>query len=423
MSTATDSMVGRKHLIAEGWRFIPHSFAVVNQGQILALLRRGDIRLEIVESPYFSPQWKPQPGLVDKAEEEALKALPVVGADASADVTLRIAYPFDFSLSPSRMTAVFATAEGQVLRRASFCALPDLDRLIGNPRFRLVTPSNWSAQGFATLGFGPDQIRIVPHGVDLALFTPQAAAIETLRPSLGLNADDFVFLHVGAMTTNKGIDVLLKAFAATCTTFPQARLVLKGTEDVFASKDALLACLAGLSADERERVVAKARYMGQSLSRRALARLYQAADAYVSPYRCEGFNIPVLEAAACGIPVIVTRGGSTDDFVADAFARRIRSAVVMRDRSETAYLARVPGEAAAIATLEPDPDHLVAEMAAIIRNDAWRRAASLAAAAHVRAYYGWDQVADRLVDALWDETEERAARSVADFADNERPHS
>ena len=47
----------------------------------------------------------------------------------------------------------------------------------------------------------------------------------------------------------------------------------------------------------------------------------QAADVYVSPYHAEGFNLPVLEAVACGIPVVVSAGGSTEDFTHPAFAR------------------------------------------------------------------------------------------------------
>jgi glycosyltransferase involved in cell wall biosynthesis len=43
--------------------------------------------------------------------------------------------------------------------------------------------------------------------------------------------------------------------------------------------------------------------------------LYNVADAYVTPYRAEGFNLPALEAQACGTPVVATRGGATDDFL------------------------------------------------------------------------------------------------------------
>ena len=54
---------------------------------------------------------------------------------------------------------------------------------------------------------------------------------------------------------------------------------------------------------EMDKITSKLIYVGDTLSFVQLAKLYQAADAYVSPYLAEGFNLPVLEAAACGLPV------------------------------------------------------------------------------------------------------------------------
>ena len=49
------------------------------------------------------------------------------------------------------------------------------------------------------------------------------------------------------------------------------------------------------------------------------------ADVYVSPYKAEGFNLPVLESMALGVPVIVTSGGPTDDFTNSKFAKYVDS--------------------------------------------------------------------------------------------------
>ena len=57
---------------------------------------------------------------------------------------------------------------------------------------------------------------------------------------------------------------------------------------------------------------------------KVLSKLYGSCDAYVSPYRAEGFNMPSLEAAACGLHTILTSGGSTDDYYHHSFVLKIQ---------------------------------------------------------------------------------------------------
>ena len=143
---------------------------------------------------------------------------------------------------------------------------------------------------------------------------------------------------------------------------------------------------------DRHRVRERLIYFGASFPHRIMAMLYQVVEVYVSPYRAEGFNIPVLEAAASGLPVICTRGGATEDFVTDEFARRIdstRVAVSVEERSG--------------ARLEPSLEHLSALMSSAIEDHAWRIRASEAGPAHVRAHYTWDAVVQKLLHAVWNE--------------------
>ena len=130
-------------------------------------------------------------------------------------------------------------------------------------------------------------------------------------------------------------------------------------------------------------------YVGDSLSHQDMAMLYQVADAYVSPYRAEGFNLPVLEAAACGIPIICTRGGPTDDFVTGEFARRIESR-----KSVTA----IDGRHAS--GLDPSLEHLIVLMTSAIEDSLWRKHAAEAGPRHVRASYTWDCAVDTLIRKL-----------------------
>ena len=54
-----------KSLIVEGWRFLPHSYAMVNQWQLLALMRRN-IRPKVVDLPFYRPSWRTQAGLLER---------------------------------------------------------------------------------------------------------------------------------------------------------------------------------------------------------------------------------------------------------------------------------------------------------------------------------------------------------------------
>jgi glycosyltransferase involved in cell wall biosynthesis len=186
------------------------------------------------------------------------------------------------------------------------------------------------------------------------------------------------------------MDLLARAFGEVHRKYPHARLLLKGIDTLYNSKAMLFGKLEALLASEKQRIVQNTRYIGAPFSFRGMARLYQAADVFVSPYRAEGFNLPVLEAAACGLPVICTRGGPTDDFVTDAFARKINS-------RKTMFIS----EGRACYRLDPDVEHLTALMMSAIEDIAWRKRALASGPAHVRGNYTWDILADRLIHRLW----------------------
>jgi len=131
-----------------------------------------------------------------------------------------------------------------------------------------------------------------------------------------------------------------------------------------------------------------------------MAMLYRVADAYVTPYRGEGFNMPVLEAAASGVPVICTAGGSTDDFVDDSFALKIRS------RLTSISIGDKVGDC-----LEPDVDHLTDLMCDVIDRSEWRRSAAAAGPRHAAARYNWNLVSQLLVDTLFGDTRRSPAPS------------
>jgi glycosyltransferase involved in cell wall biosynthesis len=254
----------------------------------------------------------------------------------------------------------------------------------------MLVPSHCVAEAYLRFGIEPARVHVVPHGVNPRVMHPDPARREETRRALGV-ADNFVFMSVGAMTDNKGIDLLLRAFAQVAGTHPGARLVLKGADDLYASRARVQYMLDALLRAEREAVASRLVYLGDRRSAREMADLLRAADVYVAPYLAEGFNLPVLEAAACGVPAICTAGGATDDFVAPSFAWRIRSRPGTV-RTDLGFVGEV---------MEPEVEHLIELMRQAASDpDAGRRMGA-AGAAQVAREFTWDRVTERLVEEIF----------------------
>ena len=375
-----------RKLLVQGWRFIHHSYAIVAQQHCLSLLRRGDVALRFEDLPLPSPRWQPSRGILDPDDERALGELESPEAAFSPEATLR--FGPDFTAPPSGRRFVFDTPEFQVLRLGIVRKLRA--NAGGGDRVHMLVPSHWAAQAYLRFGIAAERVHVVPHGVDPRLFRPDAARREEARARLGL-ANAFVFMSVGAMTGNKGIGILLRAFARVAAGNAAVRLVLKGADDLYASHDLLRAQLDALPAAERQAVAARVVYLGERRPARDMADLLRAADCYVSPYLAEGFNMPVLEAAACGVPVVCTAGGATDDFADPAFALRIRS-----QRAQLRIENGLVGFA-----MQPDVDHLVELMLEAARDPQRSREMGAAGASRVARDFTWDRVTERLVDVLF----------------------
>ena len=380
----------QRRLQFEGWRFIPHSYALVAQAHCLCLLRRGDIDLRFRDVPYYYPTWKTTGGLVAPEEERALAALRAPEMEFLPEATFSMrAEESDFTAARSGRKFVFGTPEYRVLGDGQRGGLSSGAELPGG--IDIVTPSHWCVPAYERFGIARSRIHVVPHGVDPDVHHADAASRAVARAALDIEDHEQVFLSVGAMTPNKGIDLLLAAFARLVASEPDVRLVLKGTDGLYPSRDLVKAALDELSSAARDAVIRRMTYTGGTYSSGKMADLYRAADVYAAPYRAEGFNLPVLEAAACGVPVICTSGGPTDDFTDAAWCGRIRSA---RDRPRLS--AERVGDA-----LAPDSEHLFELMAAAARDrDGWRRMGERGAA-HVHARFSWTTVTDRLVSCLF----------------------
>lgn len=169
-------------------------------------------------------------------------------------------------------------------------------------------------------GRSPDDVVLAPHGVDAAVFSPQAPPLARVAEFTG---ERFAFLFVGGPIWRKGFDLVLRLACGVFGANDPVCLVVKpvGIRDVYRNHHLL---------DLARRVAGHPGAMDvlvldEDLDPRQMAGLYTACDALVHPYRGEGFGLPVLEARACGLPVIITAGGSTDDFCNGESCLTVRS--------------------------------------------------------------------------------------------------
>jgi len=379
-------------LLIEGWRLVPHSYAHVNQFQMLEMLSRGQPALAHRDLPYLLPHWRAEAGLFGPEAQRRLAAVRPPAAGQRFDAVYRIAAPYD--LRPSAVaprTVVFGTSEFGVVPAMYMAGGRPLEEAHRNSNAVIVTPTQWSRRGLLRSGADERRLFVVPHGVDTTIFRPLAdEQRQQARRSRQWN--DFIFLSVGSMTANKGMDLLLRAFAAVTQTHPQTRLVVKGLDSLYDSRDLLRASVSGLSAQEGQRIESRLHYLGGVGTYQDMALLYQMADAYVTPYRAEGFNLPVLEAAACGLIVICTAGGSTEDFVREDFALRVVS-----------QMQQVERYGAQGVQLEPSLDHLIELMQRVVDDAAVRQRAREAGPAFVGAHFTWRHAVDRILDVLFPE--------------------
>jgi len=160
------------------------------------------------------------------------------------------------------------------------------------------------------VGVSSDKIEIVPNGIDLTEIgeSPQKGKF---RRKYGLRDDQKIVLYLGRIHKIKGLDVLVKAFVGLTKKLSDVMLVIVGPDDGFLT--GLLKLRGALGIGDRMLLV------GPLYGQEKLAA-YADADVYVLPSIHEVFGMTVLEACACGIPVVLTENCGLANWVVESRA-------------------------------------------------------------------------------------------------------
>jgi glycosyltransferase involved in cell wall biosynthesis len=192
--------------------------------------------------------------------------------------------------------AILASSTGP--RSAVFRAIAG--RLLkGFRRAAIVTcVSNATRDAVVEHGLRPPATTVViANGVDSAMSPePDLAADSEAEKILGRRDPDAIeILHVGSTEPRKRIDLVLQIFAGIARKFPKARLIRVGGG--LLSEHRPMASALGIE----NRIV-----IMPFLERKVLASIYRRAAVVILPSDAEGFALPIVEAMACGRPVIAS---------------------------------------------------------------------------------------------------------------------
>lgn len=265
----------------EGPQFVHFGMAVVNRELCRALLAAGDVDLTLAADP---PAGATAPG------DPRLEARLRTAASAAPAVHVRHEWPPRFDPPPGGRWVMIQPWE--------FGALP---RDWIEPMNRLVdevwVPSQYVRTCYVRSGVDPRRVVVVPNGVDPARFHPQAP------PRTLPTTKRFRLLFVGGTLLRKGADILLDTYLRTFRRDDDVSLVVKDLgADTFYRGQGLRDQIRALQSDPRCPEIV---YLEDDLTEDELPGLYTACHCLVHPYRGEGFGLPILEAMACGLAVVV----------------------------------------------------------------------------------------------------------------------
>ncbi len=315
----------------EGLQFVHHSMALINRELCLRLIDAG-CELSIIK---FVPE-EFGPGADPRFPKLAARELAPLSRPAHVHV--RHYFSPDFTPPPEGRWVIIQPWE--------YGRLPE-DWIA--PMSRIVdeiwVPSRYVLKSYLASGVPADRVHVVPNGVNVEIFRPGA-------PPYPLpTRKKFKFLFVGGTIWRKGVDILLKAYREAFGRDDDVTLVIKEMgQDKFYQGQGLGATIAAFNLDP---LAPELLHITEMLDESRMPGLYAACNCLVHPYRGEGFALPVLEAMACRLPVMVTEGGATDDFCSDETALLI-PASLKGFKHTTERLAGGIGW-----VLEPDAESLV----------------------------------------------------------------
>jgi GT2 family glycosyltransferase/Flp pilus assembly protein TadD/glycogen synthase/SAM-dependent methyltransferase len=361
----------RLRIAWEGSQFVNHSLALVNRELCLRLIEKGcEVSIIPYEKEQFSSENEPRFKPIDENRHRPLSG--------SADVHVRHQWPPDFN--PPR--------EGHwvIVQPWEFGSLPkEWVQGISTIIDEVWVPSRYVRDCYIRSGVSPERVFVVPNGVNTWLYNPGSAPYR-----LG-TTKAFKFLFVGGTIQRKGIDILLDVYTKTFTSKDDVCLVIKdmGGRTFYKGQTAERLIEEYRSAPDAPEI----EYIQKLLAEKEMAGLYTACNCLAHPYRGEGFGLPIAEAMASELPVIVTGHGAALDFCTPDNSYLLPAKEVQLSDKKIGGLETVDYPWLA----EPDRESFAAMMKRVIAFPAEAKEKARAARAAIESDFTWEKAADAVI--------------------------
>jgi glycosyltransferase involved in cell wall biosynthesis len=300
---------------------------------------------------------------------------------AHLDLTIRHRWPPNFRPPAGGRLACILPWEHRAVPRPWVC---EIERWVDE----LWVPSQFVAEAFIGGGVNPSRVHVIPNGFDANMFHPGVAP---WRPP-GCRACAFLF--VGGAIRRKGVDLLLQAYADAFSPDDDVTLIFKetGSSGVYQHNHLLPQIQKLARTSDAPHVIV----LRDEMDDPTLGSLYGGCDALVLPFRGEGFGMPLLEAMACGKPVITTAAGPAMEFCSSEFAYLI-SAIEVPVPDPPPPLGEFTRE---WTWFEPDLVELAAKLRAVYENREEAAQRGRLAAERIAKTHAWPRITNLYLDRI-----------------------
>jgi glycosyltransferase involved in cell wall biosynthesis len=182
----------------------------------------------------------------------------------------------------------------------------------------------------------------IPHSIDTAIFKPASAtAVKKIRNQLGVADDVFLVTMVAANKANgnihrKALAENVMAFASFHKQYPKSKLYMHTESRPLLGGIDLASLFESLGLGKDDVVTADGNELMIGLPQATLRDIYSASDVLLAASYGEGFGVPVIEAQACGTPVITSNATATKDLAGES--SYLVNGQLFWDMTQNAYL-------------------------------------------------------------------------------------